>query len=535
MNELLDLQELAKELVEKYQTLYTGDEIELPIEFKNKVSQIDNNPIVYQQYSAIVSTRGGQRGALNIYLPNQWFYIASFFTRYYTELQKYKSLSLQVLLSDRLNKLKGNSLTLDEENKFAQKYGEHTKDLLKRFVTDYDWWGGGKTIDRGDFFVSPILNYAKLVNVSQSYVADLCAFLARNENLVELLYNAINQHNSHPSSIPKNTFSFTLNIPLQQIFYGAPGTGKSHKVKETTEQQPKENVFRTTFHPDSDYSTFVGCYKPTMKPTGVILASKENEEVITYKFVAQAFTKAYVRAWQTIEPVFLVIEEINRGNCAQIFGDLFQLLDRKDGVSEYPVDADTDLANFIRTELDDSSRTDIPAEVKDGQKLLLPANLFVWATMNTSDQSLFPIDSAFKRRWEWKYIPIDTRKENWTIKVDGADYDWSDFLEKINKKIDNTTHSEDKMLGFYFCKAENNTINAERFVNKVAFYLWNDVFKDYGFDDAIFNDENGEKLSFRKFYKNDGTVEEAKVKTFLDKLGVIHQVETSVDIEEEHQ
>ncbi len=340
-------------------------------------------------------------------------------------------------------------------------------------------------------------------------------------------------------SIQRDTQKALTNLidqyPLQQIFYGAPGTGKSHKVNETTEQQPKENVFRTTFHPDSDYSTFVGCYKPTMKPTGVILASKENEEVITYKFVAQAFIKAYVRAWQTTEPVFLVIEEINRGNCAQIFGDLFQLLDRKDGVSEYPVDADTDLANFIRTELANSSRTDIPAEVKDGQKLLLPANLYIWATMNTSDQSLFPIDSAFKRRWEWKYIPIDTRKENWTIKVDGADYDWSDFLEKINKKIDSTTHSEDKMLGFYFCKAENNTINAERFVNKVAFYLWNDVFKDYGFDDAIFNDENGEKLSFRKFYKNDGTIEEAKVKTFLDKLGVIHQGETSVDIEEELQ
>ncbi|MBQ3945900.1 MAG: hypothetical protein II670_09895, partial [Alphaproteobacteria bacterium] len=162
MNELLNLQKLAKDLVEEYQTLYNGDEIELPIEFKNKVNQIDNNPIVYQQYSAVVSTRGGQRGALNIYLPNQWFYIASFFTRYYIELQKYKRLSLEVLLPDRLNKLKGNSLTPKEENDFAQKFGENTKDLLKKFVTDYDWWGGGKTIDRGDFFVSPILNYAKL-------------------------------------------------------------------------------------------------------------------------------------------------------------------------------------------------------------------------------------------------------------------------------------------------------------------------------------------------------------------------------------
>jgi len=390
----------------------------------------------------------------------------------------------------------------------------------------------------------------------------------------------------------------TIALPLQQIFYGAPGTGKSHTVNEITKKQPKENVFRTTFHPDSDYATFVGCYKPTKETTSPLsfhklhelypefktkvenrplhrfitkyynsfrlLTEKEAESVfdkiettstvtaevpkikaaieeipiitsISYSFVPQSFTKAYLRAWQTEEPVYLVIEEINRGNCAQIFGDLFQLLDRNDGVSEYPVDADTDLANFIRTELADSNRTDIPAEVKDGQKLLLPANLYIWATMNTSDQSLFPIDSAFKRRWEWKYIPIDTRKENWTIKVVGADYDWSDFLEKINKKIDSTTHSEDKMLGFYFCKAENSTINAERFVNKVAFYLWNDVFKDYGFDDAIFNDENGEKLSFRKFYKNDGTVEEAKVKTFLDKLGVIHQGETSVDIGEELQ
>lgn len=326
------------------------------------------------------------------------------------------------------------------------------------------------------------------------------------------------------------------NLPLQQIFYGAPGTGKSHGIKYNEKvriSDEKNLVFRTTFHPDSDYSTFVGAYKPTLKPVAdkyKAVAGKDEE--ITYEFIPQAFLQAYIAAWNNREEdVFLVIEEINRGNCAQIFGDLFQLLDRDDnGFSEYPIMADRDLAKFF-TSNDVLVNKD---GIKDG-KLLLPANLYIWATMNTSDQSLFPIDSAFKRRWEWKYIPIDTRKENWTIKVDGADYDWSDFLEKINKKIDSTTHSEDKMLGFYFCKAENNTINAECFVNKVAFYLWNDVFKDYGFDDAIFNDENGEKLSFRKFYKNDGTVEEAKVKTFLDKLGVIHQGETSVDIEEELQ
>ena len=374
--------------------------------------------------------------------------------------------------------------------------------------------------------------------------------------------------------------------PLQQIFYGAPGTGKSHTINEITEQQPKENVFRTTFHPDSDYSTFVGCYKPCMinkeplykvgelinklseiKNSGVTypchkfaakyweslkdlstedikkiltscsftesmnveiskgvaigedLAKKTDNHKIVYSFVPQAFTKAYLRAWQTTDPVYLVIEEINRGNCAQIFGDLFQLLDRKNGVSEYPIKPDDDLGRFIAENLTNPVEG-IPDEIRVGKELSLPANLYIWATMNTSDQSLFPIDSAFKRRWEWKYIPINTQKENWSIAVNGTNYDWSDFLEKINARIESATSSEDKMLGFYFCKAENNIIGADRFVSKVLFYLWNDVFKDYGFDDAIFNDEKGQKLSFRNFYKLDGTVDENKVKRFLDNLQV---------------
>lgn len=401
--------------------------------------------------------------------------------------------------------------------------------------------------------------------------------------------------------LQKSWGAFTDDFPLQQIFYGAPGTGKSHKVNETTQIQPEENVFRTTFHPDSDYSTFVGCYKPTMineeplykvgelinklseiKTSGETypchkfaakywesikdlsadeikkiltacgftesmtveigkgiaigedFAKKSDNKKIVYSFVPQVFTKAYLRAWQTTEPVYLVIEEINRGNCAQIFGDLFQLLDRKcDGFSEYPIKADNDLAAYIAEKLSSSSRADIPELVRSGEELMLPSNLYIWATMNTSDQSLFPIDSAFKRRWEWKYIPIDTKKESWVINVDGTNYDWSDFLEKINAKIESATSSEDKMLGFYFCKAENNIIGADRFVSKVLFYLWNDVFKDYGFDDAIFNDDNNQKLSFRKFYKADGTVDENKVKKFLDNLQVQVENERPYDEDEE--
>ena len=304
----------------------------------------------------------------------------------------------------------------------------------------------------------------------------------------------------------------------QQIFYGAPGTGKSNTIKRNVDNE-KKICFRTTFHPDSDYSTFVGAYKSSMKPTGTALASGEKEEIITYKFIPQAFTKAYAAAWNTYEDVFLVIEEINRGNCAQIFGDLFQLLDRKGGKSEYPIEADTDLANYLQEALAKSPRTDIPQEIKSGERLMLPQNLYIWATMNTSDQSLFPIDSAFKRRWDWVYIPIKPHaEENYKIKIGNETYDWWGFLQKMNSVIDDTTHSEDKKLGYFFVNAESKTICAEKFVSKVLFYLWNDVFKNYGFDHSIFTDNVGIKFTFSDFFNEDGTPNTNRVNDFLKKL-----------------
>ena len=205
--------------------------------------------------------------------------------------------------------------------------------------------------------------------------------------------------------------------PLQQIFYGAPGTGKSDTIYEKTKDLPKEDVYRTTFHPDSDYASFVGSYKPKMNDRTIYgaqgpLRNSKGEEIsepkITYTFCSQAFTNAYIRAWQTNEPVFLIIEEINRGNCAQIFGDLFQLLDRdENGYSKYEIVADSDLADCIKEKLDHAGEKEcLTSDIKEGRILKLPNNLYIWATMNTSDQSLFPIDSAFKRRWEWKYIKI---------------------------------------------------------------------------------------------------------------------------------
>ena len=344
------------------------------------------------------------------------------------------------------------------------------------------------------------------------------------------------------------------NLTLQQIYYGAPGTGKSKAIKDLTFG---EDVIRTTFHPDSDYASFVGTYKPITEEVvlrdcnGKKVIDEETgkvvkEDRISYKFIPQAFLEAYVEAWKKLgsgKKQYLIIEEINRGNCAQIFGDLFQLLDRNEyGFSDYPIVADKDMQKYLEKEFEGWEITNkdkinqlygeanMVSLIMKGERLVLPSNLYIWATMNTSDQSLFPIDSAFKRRWDWKYVPIregrdkeTNAKLNWYINTGDRQYDWWSFVSQVNKLIGSLTNSEDKKLGYFFCKAKNGEIDADLFVSKVIFYLWNDVFKDYGFDDKDFQDEEGKILSFDRFYedKNGKTnVDIANVELFLDNLGV---------------
>ena len=374
--------------------------------------------------------------------------------------------------------------------------------------------------------------------------------------------------------IPHDTCNDTCR---QIIFYGAPGTGKSHKIKAQLEGAFKENIFRTTFHPDSDYSTFVGAYKPTMeKPIDKIYAKGEliskltemkeggvtyspqkfgakywrslkqlnlsdkkdilqacgmsdnytvefdkgmavgeeylacsNESRIIYSFVPQAFLNAYIQAYKkSEEKVYLIIEEINRGNCAQIFGDLFQLLDRDvNGKSEYGIKADADLKSFLEEELGE----DNPG-IKDGE-LCLPSNLYIYATMNTSDQSLFPIDSAFKRRWDWEYEPIKYKNTDWKIVIDGTEYSWTSFQRKVNDKILSATSSEDKMLGDYFVNPSDGIITDKVLLNKILFYLWNDVCKDGEGD--IFKVGETEDISFSELYGENGTKTLKKLMSYL--------------------
>jgi len=252
---------------------------------------------------------------------------------------------------------------------------------------------------------------------------------------------------------------------LNKIFYGAPGTGKSHKVKELVTSK-EERTERVTFHPEYDYSAFVGGYKPTM-----------DGKDIRYEFVPQAFSNIYVKAWNDLDnDYYLVIEEINRGNCAEIFGDIFQLLDR---TNNYHITPSKELKEYLTVQF--SGNPNI-----DGNKLILPPNLNILATMNTSDQSLFPMDSAFKRRWDWEYVPInynetdDNKSSKFKVRLSVTEsFSWLSFIKEVNAIIkQNDNLGMDKCLGNYFIKPASEEIDIETFVNKAVFYLWNDVFKD---------------------------------------------------------
>lgn len=284
-----------------------------------------------------------------------------------------------------------------------------------------------------------------------------------------LLLTKFNFHDYYyvDSKLTPNT---KVQPPTNKIYYGAPGTGKSYTVKKELEElgTPEAQQERITFHPEYDNVSFVGGYMPITEG-----------DSIKYKFVPQVFTNIYVKAWQNPnKPYYLVIEEINRGNCAEIFGEMFQLLDRTGG---YKITPSQSLGLYLKETLGEDHEG-----IKDG-KMNLPPNLHLWATMNTSDQSLFPMDSAFKRRWTWKYIPINESKDveknpsaAFFVRLDHTEtFNWLDFIIAVNNMIrSNENLGADKCIGNYFIKPEENEISLEEFINKAIFYLWEDVFKE---------------------------------------------------------
>ena len=765
--ELRNLKELAENLRNSFASSFDPSDRKLPQSFKDRVTKINSFNLTYNDYSVVF---GGSTGSLDSYIPNQLFYIAAHYNEYTQQLFHYKSEIMKVInasgFSGDLTKffITEREIKNREDSQFYallkdQDIKEEDKELLYKFVTDYSWWHGAKTIDRQDFFNSPILNVMGMTASSNSTLAMICGFFANKPEVSDLLNSSDNNSSNtlisdkaltsfilrcvkelsnidglnslipyitspisegKPIKIASSEDGFSLTgmfletteedriarneklprwfsdifildghkvylstqwngkgdyqltkadfvkmlevcypnrfscivdevphtlrvlapethrTPHQTIYFGSPGTGKSHGVKElikkAKEKNPKIVEIRTTFHPDTDYASFVGAYKPVLQkdkkvsrkysedelaaiyvkdvvPTehlatghieprikfgieycqhfggnlanysinrilelagielatgcmedrigrtyvkyginvGLNLKQAQTPSTISYEFVPQVFTKAYVEAWNNLEqniPVYLIIEEINRGNCAQVFGDLFQLLDRnEDGYSEYPVEADTDLANYL---IETLGWGDQHLGIKDG--LCLPPNLHILATMNTSDQSLFPMDSAFKRRWEWKFIPTTppkgkdktmvlsfdedaTTQHGITIDAGDYEYDWTEFLNKINAKIRKATHSEDKQLGYWFVKTlgNNNQISISTFVSKVVFYLWNDVFKDMGAKDTnpftIQFEGKNELMSFNSFFEINSLGQA------VENIGVLHTFLRNVGME----
>lgn len=284
-----------------------------------------------------------------------------------------------------------------------------------------------------------------------------------------------------------NTDVVTERFDWNRIIFGAPGTGKSWQINADKNELLKNGgeFERVTFHPDYTYSQFVGAYKPT---------TDENGE-ISYQFVPGPFMRVYVNALKNgrtdnPQPYLLIIEEINRARVASVFGDIFQLLDRKeDGTSQYAIQASEDIKKYLAAELG--------GQPSDYPILKLPNNMFIWASMNSADQGVYPMDTAFKRRWDFEYLGIDDNQDKIKCTVNlvkgdpESNVSWNRLRKAINAKLlDVCRVNEDKLLGPFFLsqkaiKADesgciiNEDAFRKAFKSKVIMYLFEDAARQY--------------------------------------------------------
>lgn len=284
----------------------------------------------------------------------------------------------------------------------------------------------------------------------------------------------------------KFSTGYQSEFPRNRILFGAPGTGKSFTLNHEKDLLLADGgeYERVTFHPDYSYANFVGTYKP------VPCKDSDGKDAITYSYVPGPFMRTYVKALQNSrtdapKPFLLVIEEINRANVAAVFGDVFQLLDRGDDeVSEYPIQASEDIKKYLAGEL--GGNPDDYAEIR------IPDNMFIWATMNSADQGVFPMDTAFKRRWDFTYLGIDDSEAGIVGKkviLGQGDYrrvvEWNALRKAINNELLTYKVNEDKLMGPYFISKKNlpegemidPAVFTRIFKNKVIMYLFDDAAK----------------------------------------------------------
>ena len=391
MKELFDLKVLAGQLTSRYKQLYSGKDIELPVKFKEQVKEIFGSNIEYNRYSAVVTTN---RDNLKIFLPNQWFFIAAFFTQYYSTLKQYKEAALSVFEKERLRDLKGGHLSNDELVKVnALPISKESKDNLVRFITEYDWWGGGKTIDRNDYFVSPILNFSALVNVSQSYVADLCAFLAENEKLAELLQEKARLETQKRENGIKQVFRqdnkytsyFTaLRTKPFMLLAGISGTGKSRIVREMAKACWKEGD--EEYGKNNPRNFCMVQVKPNWHDStelmGYVTRISGTPEYIPgpfLRFLAAAIKEPSV-------PYFLCLDEMNLAPVEQYFAEYLSVIESRKLNSDGTITTDPIIKPEDTQEYHDLIGKLLGDEERlKGTTLTIPQNLFVVGTVNMDE------------------------------------------------------------------------------------------------------------------------------------------------------
>ncbi|WP_272668423.1 McrB family protein [Providencia sp. PROV038] len=391
------------------------------------------------------------------------------------------------------------SKAIDHNDKIGQDINSFVNDMepnnskfFNKFLTERDWWFKplkkkntkiGKKLNRTDFPQSSFDLASRVIVANSSSLYTLVKAFAGYSELRNyfLSLNKIPISTTHDENI-KLVSEFNHSIIGENIiYYGAPGTGKSHQLYELTKGDRK---IVTVFHPDTQNSDFIG----SLKPTNVSGA-------VTYAFRPGPFTSALLEALKNPKQnVYLVIEEINRAPAAAVFGELFQLLDREGGASKYKIDfTDPDMQAYINEQLK-------AACIDELTKLSIPANLSLLATMNSSDQAVMPLDTAFKRRWSFRYMKLDfenlaVSSQNLRIMTTQGAYDitWKDFANKvINHQLKEMKVPEDRLIGPFFLNStelSNSKTSNEAISGKLFVYLWDDVLRHKGrniiFDKSI--------------------------------------------------
>ena len=454
----------------------------------------------------LVGDRGNGEGRLYVGQVKKEQEYDSFFDKY-KESNKYYFLKTNIIDYLKYTKMEYIAQKCNKYKDIGEEY--HNKKM--EYVNSLDdkiYFKIEKVVNNQRYYIRPLESDKESQTVFNSLLREIAlpkiSKLKIDKEGSDYCFNIILEFDeiSKRNVETENNEEKRIDKPHQRIFFGAPGTGKSYKLNKEAQKYFGNNYERVTFHPNYMYGNFVGAFKPFPKvlknSDGSIKKDEDGNihETITYEYIPGVLMKQLVKALKKPnENYLLLIEEINRANVAAVFGDVFQLLDRADkGDSEYVIATSRELQEYLKKEFDGY---DLAENVKqnlgdDYSRLYLPSNLYIWATMNSADQGVMPMDTAFRRRWEFRYLGIndatDSNPEEFSdykFKINSTEtVSWDKFRRELNKKLSNLNIPEDKLIGPYFISKsilEDADLDklTETIKNKVLMYLYEDAAKAY--------------------------------------------------------